>query len=159
MQLKNFTGNYCRSVNAKCQVRNILSFELQWKWFNDWLLGCLNNYSLYHVLLYTIIVAVLSQQFCRNSFPFALSLSGNPRLSSGGMIARFRSQSSAELEIVLRKGLETLRCLKDHGIDPRVLIYMSLTFWEKVCCIGLKRMLKNVHRTFIGVGKTLGVTK
>eukprot|EP00111_Clytia_hemisphaerica_P016843 TCONS_00049944-protein len=39
--------------------------------------------------------------------------------------------SPARLKVVLQKGLETLRCIKDHGIDPRILIYMAQAFWEK----------------------------
>lgn len=45
----------------------------------------------------------------------------------------FSTQSAAKLKVVLQKGLETLRCLRDHGIDPRILIYMAVAFWEKVC--------------------------
>ncbi|XP_057302228.1 E3 SUMO-protein ligase RanBP2-like [Hydractinia symbiolongicarpus] len=41
------------------------------------------------------------------------------------------TQSAAKLKVVLQKGLETLRCLRDHGIDPRILIYMAVAFWEK----------------------------
>ena len=44
----------------------------------------------------------------------------------------FRIQGAAKLKVILQKGLETIRCLRDHGIDPRILIYMANAFWEKV---------------------------
>lgn len=60
-----------------------------------------------------------------NFFKFLLVLNRN-------FVHFVRSQAVSKLKTVMQKGLETLRCMQNHGIDPRILIYISLAFWEKV---------------------------
>ncbi|XP_065682219.1 E3 SUMO-protein ligase RanBP2 isoform X2 [Hydra vulgaris] len=42
---------------------------------------------------------------------------------------------AAKLKVILQKGLETIRCMRDHSIDPRILMYISVAFFEKVVSI------------------------